>query len=225
MASALLEHVATHSSTPGREVVPGEEVAHPITRSPDHPITRSPDHPIADHLRSPDHPIIDHPITRSPPIARSPDHLRSPDHPDHPITRSPQKPPPVLSASRKQSNLVGNIRLDIKKGKLFSKGVPIHEVLREAEAKLFELRASEQSEKLRAFKRRGPPGSSSSSPGPPGPRGGSSTGRGGGSRMGRGGGSSTGRGGGSRWLNIKGARHTCRPPSPPLLLLSGRQFA
>jgi len=26
-------------------------------------------------------------------------------------------------------------------------------------------------------------------------------------------------------LNIKGARHTCRPPSPPLLLLSGRQFA
>ena len=50
----------------------------------------------------------------------------------------------MLSASRKQSNLVGNIRLDIKKGKLFSKGVRIHEVLREAEAKLFELRASEQ---------------------------------------------------------------------------------
>ena len=52
---------------------------------------------------------------------------------------------PPLSASRKQSNLVGHIRVDIKKGKLFSKGVPIHEVLREAEAKLFELRASEQS--------------------------------------------------------------------------------
>ena len=55
-----------------------------------------------------------------------------------------RKPPPVLSASRKQGNLVGNIRLDVKKGKLFSKGVPIHEVLRGAEAKLFELRASER---------------------------------------------------------------------------------
>ena len=40
MAGALLEHVARHSSTPGREVVPGREVAHPITRSPDHLITR-----------------------------------------------------------------------------------------------------------------------------------------------------------------------------------------
>ena len=60
-----------------------------------------------------------------------------------------RKPPPVLSASWKQSNLVGNIWFDIIKGNKCSNGVPIHEVLREAEAKLFELRASEHAIKLR----------------------------------------------------------------------------